>query len=118
MHKSGRTLDQFTLDSLREFLDAWLMEEKNPERGKTKEEPPKGGKAKKRENSNSGGGNPKKKGRFFCSHCKAKKRSPKVFSTHNSDKYTFLKKEKEGKSDRTLKRAYAPIKVQNKRLKN
>ena len=49
VHKSGRTLDQFTLDSLREFLDVCLMEKRNPDKGKSKEDPQKGGKSKKRE---------------------------------------------------------------------
>ena len=65
VHKSGRTLDQFTLDSLREFLDVCLMEKRNPDKGKSKEDPQKGGKSKKRKNSDSGGGTPKKRGRFF-----------------------------------------------------
>ena len=98
VHKSGRTLDQFTLDSLREFLDVCLMEKRNPDKGKSKEDPQKGGKSKKRKNSDSGGGTPKKKGRFFCSHCKAKTAPPKCFCHTTVTNVPSLKRKRRGRA--------------------
>ena len=120
VHKSGRGIDQFTLDSLREFLDVCLTEKNRPEKGKEKKEDPKKGnnKGKRKASVNEeGGARPKKRTRFFCSHCKSKGRSPKVYTSHNSDKCKFLKAKQEGKGDRALKKAYALIKAQSKRLK-
>ena len=65
VHKSGRTLDQFTLDSLREFLDECLMEKRNPDKGKSKEDPQKGGQVKEKEKLRFWGQNPQKEGTVF-----------------------------------------------------
>ena len=75
VHKSGRTLDQFTLDSLREFLDVCLMEKRNPKKGE-KTRPPKRGQNKEKEKFRFWGQEPKKEGAVFLLALQSKKPSP------------------------------------------
>ena len=73
VHKSRRTLDQFTLESLHKFQNVCLMQKKKRKFGKPKEDPQKGGQNRENEELQSRGRKPQKEGMVFLLALQSKK---------------------------------------------
>lgn len=109
--KSGRSIDQFTMDSLREFLEVVLSNKARSEKNGRNQM------SQSRRNSKRKGAQGKdanaskrnrKGGNKFCSYCKSNGKSRKVFTSHDVGDCSFLKDKKSGEKDKnTVQRAFA-----------
>ena len=119
--KSAKTLDQFSVEELLEFLETCLEDSDKPlKKGNAKGKNSKKNNnnltvetqnEKKRKNQRQGGGHPKRQ-KKFCRICKENGKSFKIYQSHNPSECKFKKKE-----DKREQKLYALVKQMSKKIK-